>query len=246
MSFPFSLPLPRVLLVEDDAPFSHYLARSLRKRNYAVEQVPTLQGAETHIHEAEKPYDVILLDATLPDGDALHTLPDLQNLSPASKICFLSGHPSQDQEVSSLQKGADDYLPKPVTYQQVLAHIDVLLRRGKIFWDRVMHFGELRFDPDQRFLQHRSRRIKLSQRETDFMSCFFRGKNGFAHREQLNAIYWQKDQETPDYIIHMSIQRLRKKIAPLNVRIEAIYGIGYRLHVDARAEVPLLRKGLAT
>ncbi len=219
----------RLLLVEDDSRLNTALARSLR-HHYRVDQVATLAGAYNHLAESRAPYDVIILDRVLPDGDGLELLSFIRRETPETKVCVTSHKDTLAEKLRGLQSGADAYLPKPVHPHEVAAHVEALLRRG--IWrsgDEIV-FNGLKLNEADRFLCRDQQTIHLSQREVQLLHLFF-SSYGHASHEKIQSFYWRLGIEPTSTVIHVSIRRLRRKLTFLNVRLSAIYGLGYAITV---------------
>lgn len=217
----------RLLVVEDDSRLNQSLGRALRKL-HKVEQVTSLAGAYNHIAESRVPYDVVILDRVLPDGDGLELLAFLRQDSPQTKVCVTSTRDSLAERVRGLQSGADAYLPKPIHPEEIVAHISALLRRGKVKVENDLHFRGLRLNEGERILARREDSIQISQRDMQLLQLFFHG-GGRASHEGIRSAYWQIGIEPTKTNMHVAIQRLRQRLAVIKVKIAAIYGFGYEL-----------------
>lgn len=217
----------RLLIVEDDCQLNAVLGRSLRK-NYKVDQVTTLAGAYSHVAEARTPYDVVILDRILPDGDGLELLTFIRRDAPNTKICITSTRDALAEKVRGLQFGADAYLPKPVHPGEVAAYVAALLRRGVIRNETELLFHNLRLNETNRTLSRRENIVRLSPRDTQLLHLFFLG-GGQATHDGISSFYWRLGLKPNKTNMHVAVQRLRQKLSSLKVRIAAVYGQGYEL-----------------
>lgn len=219
-----------LLLVEDDYLLSHSLTRQLRSC-FTVDQVTTLSGALAHLTEKDYGYDVVVLDRLLPDGDSRELLEVLQRDFPYTRVCILTGILGEEQMVDCLKTGADVYLTKPLTAKTVSYHVQALMKRGKIMRDNTLAFQDLFLDLRSRQVQRSDNQtIRLSKREVECLARIIQS-HGQVTQEELWSVFWKAGIEASSGLIHVTIQRLRKKLAPLGVTIRAIYGLGYTLEL---------------
>lgn len=214
-----------ILLVEDNPTINHSLTRSIQ-RSFRIDSVGTVSGACQYLAEQETPYDVIVLDRNLPDGDGLEVLP---MVDPQTKICVISQRTKIPEQVHSLRKGVDAYLPKPITPVQVHEHINALLRRSKIQQTHKIEWFGLNYYPEDRRLVVGKEQTRLTQREGQFFLAFLQTTHGRVTHQKLHESLWQDGTEPSCSVIHVTIQRLRKKLKPLHITIQGVYGLGYQL-----------------
>ena len=219
----------RLLLVEDDSSLNSSFARSLR-RFHQVDQVTTLSGAYCHLAESVAPYDVVVLDRILPDGDGLELLSFVRTDNPDIKVCVTSSKDTLAEKLRGLQDGADAYLPKPLHPDELTAQVGALLRRGTTRIMEELILGELRLNEAARCLRRGNHTIRLSPRDTQLFRLFVQNQ-GRVSRDQLYAFYWRMMPEPTDTMIHVSIQRLRHRLCQLDANLSAIYGLGYEITV---------------
>lgn len=222
---------PTILIVEDNPQLNTQLSKAFQKL-YAVDQVTTLQGAFNYLAENTVPYDLILLDQHLPDGNGFDLIPFVHKDTPTTKLCILTNTSQETARTTALQLGADAYLTKPLSSHCLLLHAQALLRRGSLLTTKNLIFADLCFDTNNRVATRENTDVQLSQRESEFLRTFIRSIDGLVSREDLQRVYWKSGyHKITRSAIHVTIQRLRKKLLPLRVEIESIYGLGYRLTV---------------
>lgn len=221
---------PHVLLVEDTPLINQSLYRALRT-HFTVDTCATLSGASQYILERTVPYDAVVLDRVLPDGDGLELLQLLQTESQHTRICVMTEQSSLTQQVAALKSQVDTYLHKPLTPQQVVAHVMALLRRGKIISQQCSHWFDTLYYPHERRVQRETRSIRLSERESQFLGVFFRSSAGQATHEQLRSVLWDTGIDPSPGVLHVTIQRLRRRLRPLEIYIDGLYGLGYQLRL---------------
>jgi DNA-binding response OmpR family regulator len=220
--------LRRVLLIEDNPSLSMALKRILCSF-CKIEQVPTLTGAFNHVAETPEPYDAVILDRVLPDGDGLEFLEYIRGASPQTMVCILSSKTLPKEKIAGLQTGADCYLPKPMSAQEFKWHFASLMQRDKKVPQRVMMLGELVMDLESALIKHGQIASHLTKRELQVMKLFFQQAQGRVSLEQIESIFHHEMQERPNAVVHVIVQRLRKKLKPLQFTLASRYGAGYQL-----------------
>ena len=218
----------RYLIVEDDPYLNEALARNFQKRG-KVDQVTTLSGAFRFVAECEQGYDVVILDRTLPDGDGLELLPFLRQDFPHTTVCVLSGLSLEKEQVTGLQEGAHLYLCKPLSARGVEEHISAVRRPIASQLKKVLAWKDLQLQPYYNSIERDNKQVLLTKRETQFLSSFLQSHLGEATHEQLLRHFWPKTAELSSGAIHVTVQRLRKKLKQLGVTIKVQYGAGYQL-----------------
>lgn len=218
----------RVLLIEDNPSLSMALKRMLRSF-CRVEQVPTLTGAFNHVAETPEPYDAVIVDRVLPDGDGLEFLEYIRTASPETMICVFSGKSAAEEKIAGLQHGADCYLCKPMSAEEFRWHFAALFQRERKSSNKVFSFGELQLDPQSQVLKHHHTQCSLTKREQQVMSLFLRQPQGRASLEQLENVFHHQPKNRPTAVVHVVVQRLRRKLKPLHFTLMSRYGSGYQL-----------------
>lgn len=194
-----------------------------------VEQVPTLTGAFNHVAETPEPYDAVILDRVLPDGDGVEFLEYIRSASPQTMICIFSGKSGVHEKISGLQQGADCYLAKPMSAEEFRWHFNALLQRERRKEGTILTFGELQLDPENQTLRCGAQLCPLTKREQQVMSLFLRQPQGRASLEQLENVFHNEPTNRPTAVVHVIVQRLRRKLKPLQFTLNSRYGTGYQL-----------------
>jgi DNA-binding response OmpR family regulator len=220
----------RILLVEDEERLSEALSYILKKNRYAVDTA--LDGitgqdlAETGI------YDIIILDRMLPGREGVVLLKNLRSQGIKTPVLMLTAKDTVADRVEGLDAGADDYLIKPFSTEELLARIRALGRRqSEIINDESLRASSLVLHPMRGEIECGNEIIKLTMKETQLLELFLRNKGQVISREQILDRVWGLDCEVEMNNIEIYIYYLRKKLEPLasNVKIETVRGIGYCL-----------------
>jgi two-component system OmpR family response regulator len=215
----------RVLVVEDEAKLATLLRQGLRLEGMAVDVVPT--GEEALSRATATNYDVILLDVMLPGQNGFEVCRDLRAREVWSPTLMLTALDEIEDRVRGLESGADDYLVKPFSFQELLARIRALIRRGAPPRPTLLTVGELRLDPASRRVWQADRELSLTPREFAMLELFMRRPGEALSRFELLEHVWDDSYENRSNVIDVYVGYLRDKLD--GEVIETVRGVGYRL-----------------
>jgi two-component system OmpR family response regulator len=223
----------RLLVVEDEAKLAGLLARGLQEEGYAVDV--TDRGADAVWMAQATPYDAILLDVMLPDLDGFDVARRLRTSEVWSPVLMLTARDAVDDRVAGLDAGADDYLPKPFAFDELLARVRALVRRTPTERPVVFDVDGLRFDRNQRRVWRDGVELDLSPKELALLELFMRKPGTVLTRSELLDGAWDISFERRSNVVDVYVRSLREKIdRPFGrASIETVRGIGYRLREDA-------------
>ena len=220
----------RLLLVEDDVKIASFIIKGLRSAGYAVDHA--LDG-ETGLDLAlSEPYDGVVIDIMLPKRDGLSLIRQLREQKVNTPALILSAKGSVDDRVKGLETGADDYLTKPFSFEELLARIRALLRRPPHITDKtVLQCANLKLDLIKRQAFAGEQEISLSQKEFALLEFLMRHAGEVVSRTAIAEHVWDLHFDPMSNTIDVYINFLRKKIGetPSKSKIETIRGTGYRL-----------------
>ena len=213
----------RILAVEDDGRLAATLERVLTAEGYDVEVAG--DGNEALRRFRERPFDLVVLDIMLPGLDGIAVCKRLRATGPLP-ILLLTALAGTEERVRGLDSGADDYLVKPFTYEELLARVRALLRRAAPA--EHLRFGDLRMEPSSRGTWRADRSIELTATEFDLLQHFIRHPRQVLSREQLIDAVWKGEAES-DNVVAVYVGYLRQKLGepPL---LHTVRGAGYALH----------------
>jgi two-component system OmpR family response regulator len=216
----------RILIAEDDEVLADGLSRSMRQSGYAVDRVGTGLEADS-ILRGEQPYDLIILDLGLPQMDGFAVLRNLRERNQHAPVIILTARDSVGDRVKGLDLGADDYLVKPFSLEELEARVRALLRRGQCGTNPMLCCGALSFDSVGRRASINGQPLELTSREVSLLEALMLRAGKVVSKEQLLERLYSYSEEASNNAIEVYIHRLRKKTAPAGVSIRTIRGLGY-------------------
>ncbi|MGN6188681.1 MAG: response regulator [Conexibacter sp.] len=224
----------RILVVEDDARLASVLRRGFAAEGIAVDVVSRGEDALWQAESAR--YAVVVLDVLLPGIDGFETCRRLRASELWTPILMLTARDAVADRVAGLDSGADDYLVKPFSFEELLARVRALDRRGARPRPAVLTVGDLRLDPVSHRAWRGSRELALSAREVAILEAFMRRPGEVVSRYDLLDVVWDGAFEQRSNVVDVAVRRLREKIdRPFDVAsIETVRGAGYRLCDRAR------------
>jgi DNA-binding response OmpR family regulator len=221
----------RILVVEDEQKVANALKEGLESEHFQVTVAPT--GEDAFFRVNTEKFDLILLDLMLPGRDGLQILKTIRKRGLETPVLLLTARDSLEDRVKGLNTGADDYLIKPFAFEELLARIRALLRRGRTA--DMLHFGVADLDLDivTRKVTRGGRAVDLTGREFELLEYLMRHEGQVVLRDMLARDVWQETERgTPlDNVIDVHIARLRRKvdIEPFEKLIHTVRGVGFML-----------------
>ena len=219
----------RILLIEDEISIANVIRRGLEQAHYRVEVANNGSIGLELARTGE--YSLLVLDLMLPGADGWQICDALRLAGNRTPILMLTARGSVQDRVKGLEMGADDYLPKPFEFTELLARVRALLRRDRIHRARVIHIADLQIDTAQRRVTRAGEIISLSQREYTLLEALASYEGQILSREAIQERIWM-DEETYSNTVDVYIGLLRKKIdADHSMKlIHTVRGVGYSLH----------------
>jgi two-component system copper resistance phosphate regulon response regulator CusR len=219
----------RILLVDDEFEAAAVLAKGLREHAYAVDAAS--DGPQALELAATNDYDLIVLDLLLPRIDGLEVCRRLRSDGLKTPILMLTARGEPDQRVEGLDVGADDYLPKPYHFPELLARVRALLRRGPALASSVLQVEDLTIDTRAQQVRRADRLIQLTTKEYALLEYLARRQGEVVGRAAIAEHVWDDSFDPLSNLIEVYIQRLRRKIddgEPVKL-IQTRRGAGYCL-----------------
>jgi DNA-binding response OmpR family regulator len=222
----------RILVVEDEPVAAALLAKGLREHAYAVD---VAADGPTALDQASiNDYDLLILDVMLPGINGLDVCSRLRAEGVTVPILMLTARGGPDQRVEGLDAGADDYLPKPYHFPELLARVRALLRRGPALASLVLAIDDLTIDPRARRVERAGRAVQLTTKEYALLEYMARRRGEVVGRADIAEHVWDDSFDPMSNLIEVYIQRLRRKIDD-GQTVKLIHtrrGAGYTLDVS--------------
>lgn len=220
----------KILYAEDDVTLAYLTKDNLEQNHYEV----------THCYDGHscleafksETFDICILDIMLPNMDGFELTVAMRKLNPDIPIFFLSSKILKEDKIKGLKLGADDYLVKPFSIEELLLKIEIFLTRSKknISPERTVYpIGKFLFNTNSYLLYNEREKIGLTQREAELLEYFIDNKERVLKREQILTALWGHDDYFMGRSLDVFISRLRKILSDeKSVQIENLHGIGFR------------------
>lgn len=224
----------RILYAEDDETLAFLTKDNLEQNNYEVTHCADGNDCTETFKKQE--FDICILDIMLPKKDGFEIATEIREQNNAIPIIFLSAKTLKEDRIKGLRLGADDYLVKPFSIEELLLKIEIFLKRSqKIELTSAGNYqvGTYSFDTKNYLLQNASGRITLTQRESELLKLFIDNKNKVMKREEILKLLWGDDDYFMGRSLDVFISRLRKLLAnEKGIAIENLHGIGFRFTTE--------------
>jgi DNA-binding response OmpR family regulator len=225
----------RILVAEDDAPLAEFLHQRLLQEHFAVQVVS--DGKEAQRQAAEQPYDLVLLDLTLPGTQGLDVLRGIRAKKPDLPVLIMTGSNLLEERVRGLDLGADDYLAKPFAFAELAARIRAVLRRGKNSPQAVLQVDDLELDRFSHTVRRSGHTVELSPKEFALLEFLMRQPGRPVARTAIVEHVWKLNFDTMTNVVDVYINYLRRKVDSGHERplIRTVRGVGYQIGRSASA-----------
>ncbi len=218
----------KLLIVEDDVKISAFLSKGLKEENYTVDC--SYDGAEALYLIQINRYDLILLDVMIPTIDGVELCKLIREKDIGTPIILLTAKSSIEDKVIGLNEGANDYLTKPFSFEELLARIKVQLRSGKSL-NNIVQIVDLKLDIDNKHVTRAGEDIELTSKEYALLEYLLLNKEKIITEEMISSSLWDIDETTSSNIVSVYMYRLRTKIDK-NYDLKLIHtirGMGYKI-----------------
>ena len=218
-----------ILIVEDEEKVASFIRKGLEADGYVVDLARDGEIAVTKL--TEHPYDLVLLDVMLPKLDGITLLQQIRRLGLDTPVLMLTARDTVSDKITGLDHGADDYLTKPFDFEELLARIRALLRRGRAIARNVYRLADLELDLRSRKVTRGGTIVELTVKEFSLLEFFLRHPGRVLSRAVIAQHVWGVDFDTFTNVIDVYVNYLRKKIdtGPDNKVIRTVRGIGYMI-----------------
>lgn len=219
----------KILIVEDERRVGQFIERALSEQSYSARLVTTCAQARDAL--AESPYDAIILDLGLPDGDGLELLRQWRTSGFNEPVLILSARDAVEDRIRGLNLGADDYLPKPFSIDELLARVRSLVRRHAGAKQTVLTHGTVKLDLLARSATCSGNAIELTSRELALLELFLQNAGRVLTRTLIAEKVWEASYDLETNLIDVYVRRLRQKFEAHGggLPIKTVRGVGYQL-----------------
>lgn len=221
-----------ILIVEDESPLAQSLSRHFAEEGY---QASSASNGEEALHFIEKEkFDVILLDWKMPRMNGIDFLKYLRSRGKETPVILLTALSRVTNKVEALELGADDYITKPFSFDELLARVKAVTRRSQPAIEYV-NYGEITLDiPRRKVRTNNQSEIKLTEKEFDLLRYLIANKGSILSKMQLCSAVWELNFVPPTNICEATVKNLRKKLEESIGKkiIKTVYGEGYTLVAD--------------
>ena len=221
----------RILVIEDERTLAGFIEQSLQADGYAVTVCHDGESGEAAALTGD--YALVLLDLTLPGRDGLEVLGGIRARLPELPVIVLTARAAIEQRVEGLDRGANDYVPKPFSLEELLARVRAQLRAPSQRESSVLEVADLRMDLRTRRVERLGREVKLTAREFEVLAYLMRHPDQVLSREQILNAVWGFDFDPGTKVLEVYIGYLRRKLGDDgdDGPIETVRNVGYRLRV---------------
>lgn len=222
----------RILVVEDEKKVASFIKKGLEEEYYSVDVA--FDGKEGLKLALSEDYDLIILDLMLPFKDGLSILKELRAEKIFTPVLILTARDTIQDKVTGLDSGADDYLAKPFSFEELLARIRALLRRNSVDKNNILKAGDLKLDTQAHKAYRNDIEIQLTAKEYAILEYLMRNKNRVVSRTKISEHIYEFHFDPETNVIDVYINKLRNKIdkgfeKPI---IHTVRGVGYLIKDD--------------
>jgi DNA-binding response OmpR family regulator len=224
----------RILVIEDERTLAGFIEQSLRAEGHSVTVCHDGESGESAVLSGD--YALVLLDLTLPRKDGLEVLGTIRTRMPELPVIVLTARTAVEQRVEGLDRGANDYVTKPFSFEELLARVRAQLRSPSQHQSSVLEVADIRMDLRTRRVHRDGSEVKLTAREFEVLAYLMRHPDQVLSREQILNAVWGFDFDPGTKVLEVYIGYLRRKLEAGEEAdpIETVRNVGYRLRV-ARA-----------
>ena len=225
----------RILVVEDDRKVASFIQKGLREEGYAVDVA--YGGSDGAMKALVYEYDLVLLDVMLPEKSGLEIVRELRARERAVPVLMLTARGAEDDVVAGLDAGADDYLAKPFGFDELLARVRALLRRGGAARPDRLIYGDVELDRLKHVALRRGERLDLTPREFQLLEHFMLKPESVVRRTELLTKVWDLQFDPMSNVVDVHVGHLRQKLRREggDELIHTVRWVGYIFQMEAPA-----------
>lgn len=221
----------KILIVEDEKHLAQAIAATLSAHAYTVDIAN--DGISGATQASSGIYDLVILDVMLPGKDGFEILEEVRSLAPETRVIMLTARSELSDKLNGLKNGADDYMTKPFHMEELIARVDIQLKKSSTIQKDRLEFGNTFLDMSSGMLGSKvsGETIALSLREYALLEYFFNHPGQILSRDQIYSKVWGWDNEIESNNLEAYLSFLRKKLRLIgsNAQIKSVRGMGYRI-----------------
>lgn len=221
----------KILLTEDNEKLALSVKKGLEQEGYAVDVLLNGEEAEKRMMLHHQDYDLMVLDIMLPDKDGISVCNALRDANIVTPIIMLTAKDTVGDRITGLDAGADDYLIKPFSFEELLARIRALLRRPKQLTPLILKANDLELNTNTKVVTIDGVAISLTLREFGILEYLLRHPNQVISREQILSNVWDFSFDSFSNVVEVHIKNLRRKLQRYEKNLETLRGMGYRFTI---------------
>lgn len=222
----------RLLVVEDEKDLNSIIVKNLEEEGYIVDSC--YDGEDAVLYMTTVNYDAVILDVMIPRLSGFEVLKKIREMKIETPVLFLTARDHVDDIVFGLNIGADDYMVKPFSFDELMARLRVIVRRRPEVRENIYTCGDLSLNVNTRRVTRQGKEISLSPKEYAILECLIRNKNIVLTRAQIESNIWDMDYNGESNVIDVYIRYLRRKIDDDfdEKLIQTVRGVGYMLKCE--------------
>lgn len=222
----------RLLVVEDEKDLNSIIVKNLQAEGYIVDFC--FDGADAIAYMGAVAYDAVILDVMIPKINGFEVLKTIRQMKIETPVLFLTARDAVDDIVFGLNSGADDYIVKPFSFDELMARLRVIVRRKPEVRENTYTCGDLSLNSNTHQVMRQGKEISLSPKEYAILECLIRNKNVALTRSQIESNIWDMDYDGESNVIDVYIRYLRRKIDDdyEEKLIQTVRGVGYMLKCE--------------
>ncbi len=221
----------RILIIEDNQKLADSISRGLEQEGYAVDYLVNGLDGEKRMLVSHEDYDVLILDRMLPGKEGVEICKTLREKKIMTPIIMLTAKDTVDDKVFGLDSGADDYLIKPFSFEELLSRVRALARRERKTLLPKLQIGELTLNPKTQEVHVGNKKLDLTLKEFRILEFFMGNFDNVLTRQKIIDHLWDSDLDQFSRVMDVHINNLRNKLKAYKhgPTLETIRGVGYRL-----------------
>ena len=219
----------KILLIEDETKLAKSLKTGLLQEGYTVDHIENGEIAERRIISNKNSYDIILLDIMIPGKDGLTLCKDLRKNKITIPILMLTARDTKQDIVLGLDSGADDYLIKPFSFEELLARIRAISRRPQKIFQEILETKDIKLNPISKEVFLKNEKLNLTAKEFKILEFMMKHAGDVVSREMILSNVWDFAFDSFSNVVDVHIKNLRKKINKYDELLETVHGMGYKI-----------------